>query len=122
MPQRVCRVVFQLTQDAGLDHLGWKLPAADGLAVEGQAHVALGALCDRVGPERKVFVRFLADDGFLVTEENDAGREDVAPSASHHRRAAPVVEVRDSRVGRAQVDADSAGRGHGDKTRMTTSE
>ena len=99
-------VVPQLVQDAGLDGLGRVLPVVEHLVIHPLAHLPLDAVGHVASLARQGLEGFLAHHDLRALEKHGTGR-DLIPFRIHQRLGATqVVQVRDRRVGRTQVDTD----------------
>ncbi len=116
LPDGGDRILFQLLEDAGLDHFGMQLFAMDGARVIVLAHVALDEFGDRAGLERGGFFRLFADDHLGIFEQHHAGREQFALGVAGDLRPTGVVQIGDARIGRSQIDSDCTGLGHGERS------
>ncbi len=102
-------VLPQLVQHERAEHFGRHRLAADRAVVGVAAHVAFEAIRKAVGGQHRRLDRLAADHHFVVLEQHGTGRQEFPQPVRDRRRPTLVIQVRDQRVRRPQVDADGRG-------------
>ena len=100
-------VVFELSQDAGLEDFWREVLASDGLVIDLVSHIAFDPLGHLVGMYGGGSPSRLSDDGLVVVEKNDAWREQLPFRVADHHRVSLLVDPRDRGVGGTQVNSNS---------------